>query len=68
MLSAAEAQKGMAAHLKYCEDKGMEPKFSLCIYVDKGRRESGWLGQDGKPLPHSKDDWRNRWHTWRIGK
>ncbi len=62
MLTADEAKKEMAAQLHYWRTiKRQEPKFSLCIYVDKGRREKEWrLPED------SKEKWRKRWRTWKL--
>jgi hypothetical protein len=68
MLTAAEAKEEMAAHYKYWTDQGKEPKFSLCIYVDKGPRERLWRLPNGKNLPDRKAIWRKRWHTWQIDK
>jgi len=68
MLTAAEAREEMAAHLKYWNDQGKEPKFNLCIYVDKGPRERKWALQDGKTLPDRKAEWRERWRSWMICK
>jgi hypothetical protein len=66
MLSASEAKDEMEAQLKYWKDS---PKFSLCIYVDKGPREAAWTTQDGRALPpDGKATWRNRWRNWEIGK
>jgi hypothetical protein len=61
MLTAAEAKDEMAAQLKYWTAKGQDPKFSLCIYVDKGPREKLW----GLP-ENSKQIWRERWQTWTL--
>jgi hypothetical protein len=68
MLTADEAKDEMAAHLKYWTDQGKEPKFSLCIYVDKGPRERKWRLPGGDTLPDRKAQWRERWHSWMIGK
>jgi hypothetical protein len=62
MLTAAEAKEEMAAHLQYWNDQRKEPKFNLCIYVDKGPRERKW------GLPDRKLQWRERWHSWVISK
>lgn len=61
MLTAKEARQEMLAHYNYWKKKGKEPAFSLCIYVDKGRREKAWR------LGERKNFWRKRWNTWRIG-
>jgi len=61
MLTADEAKREMAAHLNYWTMQGKEPKFSLCIYVDKGRREKEWGLPEG-----SKEKWRERWQTWKL--
>lgn len=66
MLTAQEAREEMGAHLRYWEEKGKEPKFSLCIYVDKGPREKKWKTQDGRLLPNRKEKWRQRWQTWKL--
>jgi hypothetical protein len=68
MLTADEAKNEMAAHLKYWTDQRKEPKFSLCIYVDKGPRERMWKGLDGKTLPDRKAIWRSRWQSWMVDK
>jgi hypothetical protein len=60
MLTAEEAKEEMAAQLKYWKDQGKDPKFSLCIYVDKGPREGKW------GLPDRKSQWRERWRSWMI--
>ncbi len=61
MLTAREANQEMQAHSNYWKSQGKEPKFSLCIYVDKGAREQKWK------LPHSKEKWRKRWRDWTKG-
>jgi len=61
MLTAQEANRELSAHLKYWKHRNEEPKFNLCIYVDKGPREKGW-----KLPPHSKNRWRKRWQEFQI--
>lgn len=61
MLTAAEAKREMQAHLDYWrKERGQEPKFSLCIYIEKGVREEEWN------LPDLKKEWRKRWQEWRV--
>jgi len=61
MLTAKEARQEMLAQYNYWKRKGVEPKFSLCIHVDKGPREKAWK------LPDRKRAWRKRWQTWKLG-
>ena len=63
MLTAAEAIAEMQAHLDYWRKKKQEPKFSLCIYVEKGPRHGDW------PLPtDSQKIWRKRWQEFDLNK
>ena len=61
LLTAAEAIREMQAHLDYWRNRGQEPKFSLCIYVDKGPRHEYWKLPTG-----SKAKWRKRWQEFKI--
>jgi hypothetical protein len=64
LLTAAEAINEMQAHLDYWRnERGQEPKFSLCIYVDKGVREEQW-----HLPPDSKETWRGRWQGFDLNK
>jgi hypothetical protein len=58
MVSAREAKEEMNAQLKYWKN---QPKFSLCIYVNKGPRElKSWKLRDRENV------WRKRWQNWRL--
>ncbi len=61
MLNAQEANRELQAHLDYWKGQGREPKFSLCIYVDKGVREQNW-----NLPPDSKENWRRQWQDFDI--
>ncbi len=61
MLNAQEANRELQAHLDYWKGQGREPKFSLCIYVDKGVREQNW-----NLPPDSKEKWRRQWQDFDI--
>jgi hypothetical protein len=60
LLTAQEAKEELQAHLDYWTNQGKEPKFSLCIYVDKGPREQSW------GLPENKRKWRERWQRGEL--
>jgi hypothetical protein len=58
LLTAREAKRELEAQLRYWKGK---PKFSLCIYVDKGKRE-----QKRPWPPDSHKKWRKRWQEFQI--
>jgi hypothetical protein len=56
MLTASEANKEMWIHLK---DRKSD-KFSLCIWVDKGKQQKDW------GLKDNEEEWRKTFETWKL--
>jgi hypothetical protein len=66
MLTAQEAKREMQAHLDFKTRVQKEIKFSLCIWVDKGRREQSWPENINGEWKKHKEEWRKRWLTWEM--